>query len=176
MCTRCFETQSSSGCTCTRRSKFLTHSLLFVLSNGFYRIFTKSVLIGTFFTKYATFQFPFRFDLVDLSRQFLVNFAGKLYADAMEAYQAKDILSLAGFKLEFINLLNTLDTILGSNEHFLLGRQWLNPAKSIPGANDEDKIQYEYNARNQITLWGPEENIRRSVIDYAGDTNETKFT
>ena len=28
MCTRCFETQSSTGWTCTRRSKFLTHSLL----------------------------------------------------------------------------------------------------------------------------------------------------
>ena len=28
MCTRCFETQSSPGCTCTRRSKFLTHSLV----------------------------------------------------------------------------------------------------------------------------------------------------
>ena len=27
MCTRCFETQSSPGCTCTRRFKFLTHSL-----------------------------------------------------------------------------------------------------------------------------------------------------
>ena len=28
MCTCCFETQSSPGCTFTRRSKFLTHSLL----------------------------------------------------------------------------------------------------------------------------------------------------
>ena len=27
MCNRCFETQSSPGCTCTRRSKTLTHSL-----------------------------------------------------------------------------------------------------------------------------------------------------
>ena len=27
MCTRCFETQSSPGCTCNRRSKFLAHSL-----------------------------------------------------------------------------------------------------------------------------------------------------
>ena len=138
--------------------------------------FLKLMLNGTFFIKHATFQFPFRFDLVDISHQFLVNFAGKLYADAMEAYQAKDILSLAGYKSELINRLNTLDTILGSNEHFLLGRQWLNPAKSIPGTNDEDKIQYEYNARNQITLWGTEENIRRSVINYAGDNNETKFT
>ena len=30
MCTRCFETQSSLGCTCTRRSKFLTHSLYII--------------------------------------------------------------------------------------------------------------------------------------------------
>ena len=29
MCTRCFEIQSSPGCSCTRRSKFLTHSLKF---------------------------------------------------------------------------------------------------------------------------------------------------
>ena len=27
LCTRCFETQCSPGCTCTCRSKFLTHSL-----------------------------------------------------------------------------------------------------------------------------------------------------
>ena len=28
MCTRCFETQRSPGCICTRISKFLKHSLL----------------------------------------------------------------------------------------------------------------------------------------------------
>ena len=28
MCTRCFETQTSPGCTCTQRSQFLTHSLI----------------------------------------------------------------------------------------------------------------------------------------------------
>ena len=101
---------------------------------------------------------------MDISRQFLVNFAGRVYANAMDAYHAKDILSLAGHKSEFIRLLKTLDSLLGSNENFLLGRQWLNPAKSIPGASDEDKIQYEFNARNQITLWGPE----GQIVDYAG--------
>ena len=30
MCIRCFETQSSPGCTCTRSSKFLTHSLILI--------------------------------------------------------------------------------------------------------------------------------------------------
>ena len=33
MCTRCFETQSSPGCTCTRRSNFLTHSLFIELKS-----------------------------------------------------------------------------------------------------------------------------------------------
>ena len=32
MCTRCFETQSSKGCTCTRRSKFIMHSLQSIFS------------------------------------------------------------------------------------------------------------------------------------------------
>merc|ERR1712051_1083421 len=31
MCTCCFETQSSPGCNCTRRSEFLKHSLTCVL-------------------------------------------------------------------------------------------------------------------------------------------------
>ena len=31
MCTRCFGTQSSPGCTCTCRSKILTHSLIIIL-------------------------------------------------------------------------------------------------------------------------------------------------
>ena len=45
MCTRCFETQSSSGCTCTRRSKFLTHSLsqVMVMLNNY--MLTKGILI-----------------------------------------------------------------------------------------------------------------------------------
>ena len=101
---------------------------------------------------------------MDISRQFLVNFAGRVYANAMDAYHAKDIFALATHKSEFIRLLKTLDSLLGSNKNFLLGRQWLNPAKSIPGASEEDKIQYEFNARNQITLWGPE----GQIVDYAG--------
>ena len=71
--------------------------------------------------------------MVDISRQYFVNFAGKLYGDTMEAYRAKDLLALVACRSEFINLLETLETLLGSNKNFLLGRQWLNPAKSIPG-------------------------------------------
>merc|ERR1719232_1393268 len=55
-----------------------------------------------------------------------------------------------------------MDELLGSNEHFLLGK-WLNSAKTVPNATVEDIKLYEFNARNQITLWGP----NGEIMDYA---------
>ena len=53
MCTCCFDTQSSPGCTCTRRFKILTHSL--ICGNlGFF--FGETVLIAhTFFSNFLQF-------------------------------------------------------------------------------------------------------------------------
>ena len=45
MCTRCFETHSSPGCTCTRRSKLLTHSLSY---KNFTTGLTLLVKVGSF--------------------------------------------------------------------------------------------------------------------------------
>lgn len=60
-----------------------------------------------------------------------------------------------------MELFDDLETILASNDHFLLGT-WLEDAKSL--ASDKPEVElYEYNARNQITLWGPRGEIR----DYA---------
>lgn len=54
-----------------------------------------------------------------------------------------------------------MDRVLATGEHFLLGT-WLESAKRI-GTNDFEKELYEYNARNQITLWGP----NGELVDYA---------
>lgn len=58
-------------------------------------------------------------------------------------------------------LFDDLEEILASSEDFLLGK-WLKMAKDL-ATDDEEEILYEYNARNQITLWGPLGEIR----DYA---------
>jgi alpha-N-acetylglucosaminidase len=50
---------------------------------------------------------------------------------------------------------------LSTHEDFLLG-PWIESAKSAANSSDEEK-QFEYNARNQITLWGP----RGEIMDYA---------
>ncbi|XP_065582295.1 alpha-N-acetylglucosaminidase-like [Artemia franciscana] len=53
-----------------------------------------------------------------------------------------------------------MDTILNTNQQFMLG-PWIESAKVA--APLEEKSQFEYNARNQITLWGP----RGEIVDYA---------
>lgn len=59
------------------------------------------------------------------------------------------------------SLFDDLEKILGSSENFLVGK-WLSDAKALATVPEEEK-NYEYNARNQITLWGPRGEIR----DYA---------
>lgn len=60
-----------------------------------------------------------------------------------------------------LELFDDLESILASGNNFLLGT-WLAQAKNMTD-NDEERRSYEYNARNQITLWGPNGEIR----DYA---------
>ena len=58
-------------------------------------------------------------------------------------------------------MFDDLDNILQTNKKFLLGC-WLDSAKAMGTTPEEVKL-YEYNARLQITLWGPTGRIN----DYA---------
>lgn len=60
-----------------------------------------------------------------------------------------------------LNLFDDLERILATSKNFLLG-VWLKDAKSLATNKMEMNI-YEYNAKNQITLWGP----NGEIIDYA---------
>ena len=70
--------------------------------------------------------------------------------------------------LVFIDLLKDIEEILSTNKNFLLG-PWLESAKAL-ATNDEEKKIYEFNARNQITLWGP----NGEILDYAGNYRHVK--
>ena len=107
----------------------------------------------------------FEFDLVDITRQNLVNVAPKFYHAAVTAYEEKDTKALEENAALFLDMLKDLDAILATNKYFLLG-VWLEDAKSIPTGNlegNEATELYEFNARNQITLWGPS----GEILDYA---------
>ena len=63
------------------------------------------------------------------------------------------------YSRELLDLLLNVDKLLATDGHFLLG-VWLESAKNL-STDDQERRLYEYNARNQITLWGPDGNVRR---------------
>ena len=106
--------------------------------------------------------FLYRFDFVDLVRQFLVNLMPTFYHRAIQAFQAKNLDNLLENAQEILDLLLDLDSLLGSHSYFLLG-SWLRDSKSIPGFSENEQKLFEFNARNQVTLWGPQ----GQILDYA---------
>ena len=95
----------------------------------------------------------------------MVDVAPKFYHLAVKAYHEKNLTELYKNSKSFIMMLHDLDEILATNQNFLLG-VWLQEAKSIPEGNKYQTAEsylYEFNARNQITLWGP----NGDILDYA---------
>lgn len=84
-----------------------------------------------------------------------------LYPDIKIAFAAKDLKQLTKVQVRFESMLNDLDDILQTNEQFLLGK-WIKSAKAL-ASNQLEELLYEYNARNQITIWGP----NGEIVDYA---------
>lgn len=94
----------------------------------------------------------FQYDVTDLSRQVLANYASVVQQQFAADYQRKDLKSFEKNSKKFLMLLDDMDRLLASRKDFLLGR-WLESAKSW-GTNAQEKALYEKNARNLITLWG----------------------
>lgn len=107
------------------------------------------------------FFFSQRYDLVDVTRQSLQLIAINIYYEVLSGYHNKSKTEVQTAATKLFQLFTDMDAILSSNQYFLLGH-WLNSAKAVATNAQESKL-YEYNARNQITLWGP----RGNIDDYA---------
>lgn len=94
----------------------------------------------------------FRYDLVDITRQVLANYADTLQRNFAKAYQQKNKEQFTSIFNRFTNVISDMETLLATQPDFLLGR-WLNDAVQW-GATPAEKKLYEKNARNLITLWG----------------------
>ena len=94
----------------------------------------------------------YQFDLVDITRQVLANYASVIQQQFAVDYKKKDITSFKKHTQQFIELIDDLDRLLATRKEFLLGR-WLDNAKKW-GTNENEKKLYEKNARDLITLWG----------------------
>ncbi|RUS83854.1 hypothetical protein EGW08_008395 [Elysia chlorotica] len=103
----------------------------------------------------------FHYDIADISRNSLQVLAMTFFTDMVKAYKAKDIDAIKKSGTSMSELLTDLNHLLCSNERFLLGL-WIADAHSW-AVDSSEKALLEYNARNQITLWGPNGEIH----DYA---------
>ncbi|XP_035784446.1 alpha-N-acetylglucosaminidase-like [Anopheles albimanus] len=102
-----------------------------------------------------------RYDVVDVTRQFAQNVADRLYLTLMDDYKRRRYAEFRQHATQFLALLAELDQLLLTEEAFLLGR-WLAAARSF-GETPLERQKYEYNARIQLTLWGPQ----GQIVDYA---------
>jgi len=94
---------------------------------------------------------PYRYDVVDLTRQVLSKLANQLYSQVIEGFRMKNVEKVEKASQHLLELLSDMDKLLGASEEFLLG-PWLDSAKALASNDDERKL-YEWNARTQITMW-----------------------
>ncbi|KAL1296494.1 hypothetical protein AAFC00_000006 [Neodothiora populina] len=124
----------------------------------------------------------YKFDLVDVTRQVMANAFQPLYATFVAAANSSlntsySPTTAAKAGSSMLSLLSDLDTVLAASDipHFSLAA-WIASARaqaSPKPMNSSSSINctrlsdiaalYEYNARNQITLWGP----TGQISDYA---------
>jgi alpha-N-acetylglucosaminidase len=94
----------------------------------------------------------YSYDLVDITRQVLANYASPLQQKISNAFRNNDRASFKKYSLEFLTLIEDLDTLLATRKEFLLGK-WIMDARKW-GITDNEKNLYEFNARDLVTLWG----------------------
>jgi len=101
----------------------------------------------------------YQYDLVDWTRQVLANAFIPIYTDLVNKYSASaSTATLKAQGLKLTSLLSTLDRVLSTNKNFLLST-WLRAAIATAPADSASNTTLaaflEYEARNQLTLWGP---------------------
>lgn len=113
----------------------------------------------------------FLYDMVDVTRQALANAFVPLYTDLVSTYltgtNSTDDHTLVAKGHKLTSLLSALDSVLSTNKHFSLST-WLSSARSsassaaAPNSSTTANF-FSYDARNQVTLWGP----NGEISDYA---------
>ncbi|MBU2903605.1 alpha-N-acetylglucosaminidase [Arenibacter algicola] len=102
----------------------------------------------------------YRFDLVNVARQVLSNYASVLQSEMAKAYDEKNIETFGAVSSDFLQLLMDMDELLATREELLLGKN-LHDAKRW-GNTAEEKAVFEWNAKRVVTLWGT-----NNLNDYA---------
>lgn len=94
----------------------------------------------------------YRYDLTDITRQVLANEARHLLPQIKSAYDAKDRPAFEKLSAQWMEDMKQMDTLLCTNEYFLLGR-WFSYLPAWTSSPAELK-HIEYDAHSILTTWG----------------------
>jgi len=97
----------------------------------------------------------FEHDLVNVSRQALANLALDYNEKISRAFEAGDREAFDELSSAYLVLIADQDRLLATDDHYMLGK-WIADARSL-GSTEQEKDLFEWNARTQITTWGPRE-------------------
>ena len=101
------------------------------------------------------------YDVADLTRQALSDYSQNVQRNITAAFNAGNSPLLKTLCGDMMGLISDFDALQSSNKYHLLGN-WTNDARTL-AQNEADAELFDYNARNQLTLWGPTGQIN----DYA---------
>lgn len=104
-------------------------------------------------------------DRIDFVRQLQANRADKVYAKMMLAIKTKNLEAFKSSSTKFKHLMLQQDSLLSTSKYFSVNR-WLQQSLDF-GASKSDKENALLNAKTQIIFWGPDNNPKTDLHDYA---------
>ncbi|CAG2115197.1 unnamed protein product, partial [Medioppia subpectinata] len=141
--------------TINKRPSLKSHSVLWYKPSDVfnaYKLFINASTVSQLKNS-STFQY----DLVDITRQSLQLAFDVIYAKLVLSYEAKNETELKNLSTVILTLMDDMNDILSTNEYYLLGK-WINSARAL-AVSDQERLYNEYQAKNQITIWGPNGNV-----------------
>jgi len=95
----------------------------------------------------------FNYDLIDITRQVLSDEFNVNYQSLVSSYTHMKANDVKKYGDILLTLMDELDSLLATNYYWLLG-PWIELARN-QSSNETNKDYWEFNAKNQISLWGP---------------------
>ncbi|XP_059061052.1 alpha-N-acetylglucosaminidase [Achroia grisella] len=148
-----------------RRPSFRIRPWAWYSSRDLFKAFEKFVFV---YNPYCYTEGYFH-DLVDVTRQALQYRAEQLYSRVLIDRYSNNWVFNASIN-RFLDAMSDIEKILYASNDFS-ATQWLTKATDL-GITNEEKYHYVLNARNQITLWGP----NGEISDYASKQWRELFT
>ena len=105
----------------------------------------------------------YRYDVVDILREVLSNYAADLQPKVGKAFRQKNEKNFKIYSSKFLELLLDVDRLLRTRSEFSF-EKWIKNARSWGNTEAEKKL-YDYNASMLKTIWGPEQ--KPLLFDYA---------